>query len=102
VRHQRVAATVALKAGEEIDALELDVVGAQVRERKIGRGEQAVANGRFAGLGDGECGAGFWVRQILDVDVGCVLFVAVRNDRGAVERSGEGLEERRRADEREG
>jgi hypothetical protein len=42
------------------------------------------------------------MREILGVDVGCVLLEAVRDDRGAVEGSGEGIEERRRADEREG
>ncbi len=101
MKEQRSGA-VALKAGEDVDALQLDVASGDVGQGKVRRGEHGVADGSVSGLDDGEPGLGLGLREVFAVGRGGVLLLAVHQDGGSFEGAGEGFEEGSRADCRQG
>jgi hypothetical protein len=96
------------EAGEEVDALELDVRRKDGDGGKIGSAEHGVADG-CAGFvreaegraGEGEGDAGVGVGDGAGVGVSGVVFQGVGDDVGAGEHPGEGFEEGGGAEERE-
>ena len=96
--HQRAAQARAVEARQGVDALEFDVAGLGGVE--IGLAHQRETDRRAAGLRLGEPGARA-VGEIGGIAFGAVLRGAVADDRLTVENAREGLEEGRRADQRQ-
>jgi hypothetical protein len=97
--HQRLAEAGAVKAGQDVDAFELDVAAVACAAGQVGGAEQGEADRRPAGrFAEPRRGA---VAQVVAIGIGAVGAGAMIDNRLAVENAREGFEEGRGADQRE-
>lgn len=100
-RHQPLAGAAAVKAAEQVDALEFEVAR-RVRARQLGTGDHGVTDRSVADRGFGQPDGGIGIKQPLAVLRRGVRPGAMRDDGGAVENAGEGFQEGALADQRQG
>lgn len=100
-RHQALAGAAAVKAAEQVDALEFQVAR-RVRARQLGTGDHGVTDRSVSDSSFGQPDGGDRIKQPRAVLRRGVRPGAMRDDGGAVENAGEGFQESGLADQCQG